>query len=52
MQKLLIFLGMTVFGWVGWWLGAKVSFMTAFLVSGVGSMIGVYIGWRIHRDLF
>jgi len=48
--KLCIFIGMTLFGWVGWWLGAKVGFMTAFLVSSLGSMVGVYVGWRIHRD--
>jgi hypothetical protein len=41
---------MTVCGWAGWWLGANVGFMTGFLLSGVGSMAGVYLGWRVHRD--
>ena len=41
---------MTVLGWVGWWLGEKVGLMTAFLLSGVGSLAGVYLGWRIHHD--
>ena len=52
MTKLCIFLGMTLLGWVGWWLGEFVGFTTAFVLSGVGSMIGVYVGWRIARDHF
>jgi len=51
MCKLCIFIGMTVLGWAGWWLGDKVGFVTAFIVSGVGSLVGVYLGWRIYRDL-
>jgi len=52
MNKLCIFIGMSVFGWLGWWAGAKVGFMTGFLVSGFGSLVGVYIGWRINREFF
>jgi len=50
MSRLCIFIGMTVLGWVGWWIGARFGFTAAFLMSGVGSMAGVYVGWRIHRD--
>lgn len=50
MNALCIFLGMTILGSVGWWLGAYIGFTTAFLLSGVGSLAGVYIGWRINRD--
>lgn len=50
MRKLCILVGATVLGWVGWWLGAFVGLMTAFILSGIGSMLGVYAGWRIHRD--
>ena len=52
MNKLFIFIGMTVLGSIGWWLGAKVGFMTAFGLSGIGSILGVYVGWRINRDYF
>ena len=41
---------MTVFGWVGWWIGNKFGPTAGFLLSGVGSLVGVYIGWRISRD--
>lgn len=50
MNKLCIFVAMTLLGWVGWWIGSYIGFMTAYIVSGVGSMLGVYVGWRIHRD--
>jgi uncharacterized membrane protein YfcA len=50
MNKLSIFIGMTALGSGGWWLGAQVDFMTAFVLSSVGSLLGVYIGWRINRD--
>ena len=50
MNKLCIFIGMTVLGWIGWLIGDKIGFMTAFVFSGVGSIIGVYVGWRINRD--
>jgi len=50
MNRLCIFIGMTVFGWIGWWVGEQFGFMTAFIVSGIGSMLGVYVGWRINRD--
>jgi hypothetical protein len=50
MNRLCIFIGMTVLGWLGWWIGAKVGLMTALTLSGIGSILGVYVGWRINRD--
>ena len=52
MKKLCILLGMTIVGWAGWWVGARVGFLTAFLLSCMGSVIGVYLGWRINRYYF
>jgi len=52
MNKLLIMIGMTLFSWIGWWAGEPFGLFTGFLLSGVGSLIGVYVGWRIHRDYF
>ena len=43
MNRLLIFIGMTIFGWVGWWIGAKVGFMTAFVLSMVGMGSGTIL---------
>jgi len=50
MAKLLIFVGGGVMGWLGWWLGSKIGPGFAYVISGVGTMLGIYLGWRIHRD--
>jgi len=41
---LLTFLGATVGGAIGWWLGARVGIMTAFFVSMLGTGVGIYAG--------
>ena len=50
MNRLCIFIGMIVFGWIGWWIGARFGLVTGFIVSSLGSIVGVYVGWRINRD--
>ncbi|HEY3298956.1 MAG TPA: hypothetical protein VGK34_09900 [Armatimonadota bacterium] len=50
MRNLCIFLTVTILSWVGWGLGARFGMMTAFTLSSIGSLVGVYVGWRIHRD--
>jgi hypothetical protein len=52
MKRLCILVCMTLVGSVGWWAGAKVGLMTAFILSAVGSVAGVYLGWRINRRYF
>jgi len=52
MKKFLIFAGMTVGGWVGWWLGERWGIMTAFIVSTLGSLVGVILAWKIGRNYF
>jgi hypothetical protein len=47
MQKLLGFLGASLIGSVGWWIGARVGVMTAFSLSMVGTGAGLYAGRRI-----
>lgn len=39
-------IGASVGGWAGWALGAPVSFFVAFLVSMVGTGVGLYMGYR------
>ena len=48
-MKFLIFVSLNVFGAIGWELGEPFGVMTAFLVSGVGSIAGVFIGWWAAR---
>ncbi|MBD5781875.1 hypothetical protein IEN85_20410 [Pelagicoccus sp. NFK12] len=51
MQKLCIFVSMTLFSYLGWYLGSLVGeFMTAFLVSGTFSLLGVWVGWKVHHS--
>ena len=52
MNKLLNFLGMTIGAYAGWYLGAQISFFTAFILSmvGTGAGLGGAI-WIAHRYL-
>jgi uncharacterized membrane protein YeaQ/YmgE (transglycosylase-associated protein family) len=45
--KLLGFVGATVGGALGWWIGAPVGTMTAFMVSMVGTGAGLYLGRKV-----
>ena len=51
-MKLLIFVGINVFGAFGWWLGEPFGLLTAFIAGGIGSILGVYIGWAVARRIF
>ena len=52
MNRLLMFIGVTVGGYVGWWGGECLGFglMGTFLVSSLGSAVGIYLVWRFMRD--
>jgi predicted membrane chloride channel (bestrophin family) len=49
MKRICILASMTLVGLVGWWIGARIGLMTGFTLSSVGSVVGVYLGWRINR---
>jgi hypothetical protein len=46
MMKLGIFVGTTLGGHVGWLLGDRFGFGVAFMLSGVGRVVGVYVGCK------
>jgi hypothetical protein len=50
-SKVLGFLGASIGGAIGWWLGARVGTMTAFVLSTVGTGVGVYAGRRIADSI-
>lgn len=50
MSKLCIFVVTVVFGWTGWWIGAKFGPITALVVGALASFVGAFVGWRINRD--
>ncbi len=47
MKKLAVFAGATVGGYVGWFLGDKIGLMTAFILSMIGTGLGMYYGAKI-----
>lgn len=49
MIRMLMFVGMTVAGSIGWWAGEAMGFgLTGiFLVSSVGSLAAVYLAWKL-----
>lgn len=52
MVKLIVFVGATVGSYAGWYLGERFGFMTAFMLSMVGTGVGMYYGNRFARDRF
>lgn len=47
MSKLFTLLGATIGGWLSWYAGAMVSITLAFLLSIIGTGVGMYIGRRL-----
>ena len=48
-MKLCIFVGINLGGYVGWELGEHFGMLAAFIISGIGSVLGVYAGWKFAR---
>ena len=55
MNKLCIFTGTMMFGYLGAMLAGAFGMETfsfgSFLLSGVGSILGVYVGWKVAQKL-
>ena len=51
MNRLLMLVGMTVGGYLGWWAGEYLGFglMTTFMVSSLGSLVGVVGVWWLVK---
>ena len=50
MKTLFILIASGVGGAVGWSVGMRVGIGTAYLLSSVGTLAGVYAGWRAWRE--
>ncbi len=48
-MKLCIFIGVNLGGYAGWALGEPLGMTWAFVISSVGSLVGVYLGWKVAR---
>ena len=53
MTKLCIFAGTTILSYAGWALGEALGFefFWSFVLSGVGSIVGVWAGWKLAQKL-
>jgi hypothetical protein len=51
-NRLLIFVGMTVGGYIGWWAGDAIGLglMGTFMVSSLGSLVGIVVAWKVLTD--
>lgn len=51
MNRLCIFVGMIVVGYVGWFAGDAMGLdlFGSFMTSGAGSIIGVWLGWKFAQ---
>jgi hypothetical protein len=51
LSKLLAWVGATLVGALGWWAGARAGMFTAFVLSMVGTGVGLYLGRRMAEYL-
>jgi len=51
MKRLLDFIGLSAGGWIGWYIGAVVSIFTAFIVSMIGTGLGLYAVRRLTKGM-
>jgi len=49
--KLCIFACMTAAGYIAGYLVQSFGLMTEIIVSGIGSMVGVYLGWKLAQRI-
>lgn len=51
LSKLLASVGATLLGALGWWVGEREGMFTAFVLSMVGTGVGLYLGRRMAARL-
>ncbi|GAB4337415.1 MAG: hypothetical protein Kow0089_08630 [Desulfobulbaceae bacterium] len=51
MKKLVLLVTISLGGWIGWMLGDRYGLMTAYWIGFAGSLLGVWVGCRINRNL-
>jgi hypothetical protein len=49
--KLCILTGSIAGGYIAGYLASDLGMMTEVIVSGLGSMVGVYLGWKLARRI-
>jgi hypothetical protein len=49
MKKILNLCAMSLGGWIGWAVGARIGIFTAFIISLIGTGAGLYAAMRINH---
>lgn len=49
MKGILNFIGMMIGGWIGWAIGKPISLYTAFIISIVGTGVGLYAAMKVTK---
>lgn len=49
MKKIILGLAVIILGGIGWTLGRHIGLVSAWVLSSLGAILGMYIGWRIGR---
>lgn len=52
MKTIIYLLTTSILGAIGWSLGMRIGTGTAWALSSIGSIAGVYVGWKIIRAYF
>jgi hypothetical protein len=52
MKKLFALIGTFAGSYAGWAIGERFGLMTAWMLSAVGTGVGLYVSMRIMRDYF
>ena len=47
MRKILLAVMTILCSWIGWWIGDQFGLMTAFILSMIGTGLGIYFGRRL-----
>ncbi len=50
MARLIAFIGASIGGSLGWWLGSRAGVMTAFFLMVIGTALGGYYARRLADD--
>jgi len=51
-MKLLMAVSITIFGSLGWWLGGELGIYGSLLFSTIGSLVGLYVAYKINQRIF
>jgi hypothetical protein len=50
LPKILVMAGATIGGAIGWWLGDFIGLMTAVILGGIGTGVGMYLVLKLERE--